>query len=79
MIEYILGVSAFLCVIRAILGPSIFDRIISIDALCFVTIGFLVFLSKDNVFYLDVAIVFAVLNFISTLALAKYLSGEKFD
>lgn len=79
MIEYILGLSAILCIIRAILGPKIFDRIVSIDALCLITIAFLVFLSRENQIFLDVALVFAILNFISTLALAKYLGGEKFD
>lgn len=79
MIIYLLLVSVSLCLVRAIKGPTAPDRIIAFDAsitLVVALIAMLSFLYKSY-FLVDIAIVYAVLGFIGTLAIAKYLQGEK--
>ncbi len=77
MIEYILLIAGILCLIRVVLGPTIYDRIVAIDTFLVLVIGIMVLWSQENPIYIDIAIVFAGLNFGSTLIFSKYLKGEK--
>ncbi|MBN1125460.1 MAG: cation:proton antiporter [Sedimentisphaerales bacterium] len=78
-----IGLSAccFLCLYRIAVGPSAPDRTVAIDILGIVVVGFCGILSlvtgKD--FYLNVALGWALLSFIGTIALAKFLEGRSFD
>lgn len=73
-----------LCVIMAIIrvmkGPTAPDRVVGLDTInTIVIVGMVVFGAAFNeVIYIDVAIVYALLSFISTLFIAKYLEGGKF-
>ncbi len=70
--------ACILCAIRAALGPTAPDRVVAIDALVALMIGALVLLSvyyRASI-YLDVAIVYAFLAFLGTLAISKYLEGR---
>lgn len=71
----------FLCLYRIGRGPSTPDRTVAIDILGIVVVGFCAILGlvtgKD--FYLNVAIAWALLSFIGTIALAKFLEGRNFD
>jgi multicomponent Na+:H+ antiporter subunit F len=71
----------FLCLYRIGRGPSAPDRTVAIDILGIVIVGFCALLSlatkKD--FYLNVALAWALLSFIGTIALAKFLEGRSFD
>jgi multicomponent Na+:H+ antiporter subunit F len=63
------------------MGPTAADRIVSIDILGIVTVGFctvMTLVSKSD-FYLNIALAWALLSFIGTLALAKFLEGRNFD
>jgi multicomponent Na+:H+ antiporter subunit F len=62
-------------------GPTAADRIVSIDILGIVTVGFCVVMTlvTKQDFYLNVALAWALLSFIGTLALAKFLEGRNFD
>jgi multicomponent Na+:H+ antiporter subunit F len=59
---------------RAIMGPTIFDRILAINAhgtktvLLIAVIGFL----TGRPDFLDLALVYALINFIGTLAVLKF-------
>jgi len=70
-----------MCFYRIGSGPTVPDRAVAIDILGIVMVGFCVILSiitgKD--FYMNVAIAWALLSFIGTLALAKFLEGRGFD
>lgn len=70
-----------LCLYRIGRGPSAPDRTVAIDILGIVVVGFCAILSlttgKD--FYLNIALAWALLSFIGTIALAKYLEGRNFD
>ena len=89
MIEFfnqymIVLIALLLCVImaifRLILGPTIPDRVVGVDTInTIVIVGMVVFGAAYNeIIYIDVAIVYALLSFISTLFIAKYLEGGEF-
>ena len=76
-----LFVCCFLCLYRIGRGPSAPDRTVAIDILGIVIVGFCAILSLDTQkdFYLNVAMAWALLSFIGTIALAKFLEGRSFD
>jgi len=83
--EYMIVLAALLiCVIvamiRVIRGPTAPDRIVGLDTInTIVIVGMVAFgAAFSEVIYIDVAIVYALLSFISTLFIAKYLEGGSF-
>ena len=83
--EYmIVLIAILLCVImaivRVIIGPTIPDRVVGVDTInTIVIVGMVIFgAAYEEVIYIDVAIVYALLSFISTLFIAKYLEGGEF-
>ena len=70
-----LVVLIIICLIRVILGPTIADRMVGICTTNTLVIGILVILGLafEEIIYVDVAIVYALLSFVSTLYLSKYL------
>ena len=77
MIEYFILAAGILCLVRAVLGPTIYDRVVAMDTFLLLLIAIMAFLAPENPFYLDIAIVFAALSFTATLVFSKYLRGEK--
>ena len=77
----ILLLSAFLCLYRIARGPTAPDRTVAIDILGTLMVGFCGILTwitgKD--YYMNIGITWALLSFIGTIALAKYLEGRNFD
>jgi multicomponent Na+:H+ antiporter subunit F len=77
IIIVLIGACLF-CLLRAALGPTAPDRMVAIDtlaciiAVCLVLLG--VFYRTS--FYLDVALVYAFLLFLGTVAISKYLEGR---
>lgn len=70
--------ACILCALRAALGPTAPDRVVAIDALVTLMVASLVLLGifyRASI-YLDVALVYAFLAFLGTLAIAKYLEGR---
>lgn len=71
----------FMCLYRVGKGPTAPDRIVPIDIMGILMVGFCALYSimtkKD--LYMNIGISWALLNFIGTLALAKYLEGRGFD
>lgn len=78
IIIYVLGIAALLCMARLALGPTVPDRVVAFDSLSSVIVALMVVLSLEynNYMFIDIAIVYAVLGFIGTLAISKYLVGE---
>ncbi|MEW6327392.1 MAG: monovalent cation/H+ antiporter complex subunit F [Thermodesulfobacteriota bacterium] len=87
MQQFFLGVSialsflVLLCLYRAIWGPFITNRIVGVGAIGTKTLIILLLMGfiYDRVdMFVDISIVYALLNFIGTLAAAKYfeLRGE---
>ncbi len=73
----ILSVSILMVLTRFIKGPSLPDRVISLDMFTTITTGLLVLISffLNNYILLDVSLVYAVLAFISVLIMARYLES----
>ena len=71
----------FACMIRALVGKSIADRMVAIDIMGTLAVGMtaiLAVISKRG-FLIDVALAWIFLSFIGTLALAKYLAHKTLD
>lgn len=66
-------VGLLLVLIRAFLGPTVWDRILATNAVGTKTVIFVAllgFISKRPEF-LDIALLYAVLNFVATIAILK--------
>jgi multicomponent Na+:H+ antiporter subunit F len=74
-------ICCFLCLYRIGRGPSAPDRTVAIDILGIVVVGFcaLMSLATGKDFYLVVALAWAFLSWIGTIALSKFLEGRGFD
>ena len=77
----VLVVVSYMCLYRIGCGPTAPDRTVAIDILGVILVGFCALLSllTGRDFYMSVAIAWALLSFIGTIALAKYLEGKGFD
>lgn len=65
---------------RVVKGPTVFDRLIGAGAIgtSTIVIILLVGILYDRIeMFVDIALAYAVLNFITTLIIAKYFSTEK--
>jgi multicomponent Na+:H+ antiporter subunit F len=65
-----------LCLYRALRGPGIINRIISVNVIGTKTIALILLIGTvfERVeFFVDIAFLYALINFISTLAFSKYL------
>lgn len=69
----ILGVT--LAAIRLVKGPTLADRIVALDLMTIqlVAFGGLAALQADSAAFLDVAVVLALVGFLATVCLARYL------
>jgi len=69
-----------IALIRVIKGPTAPDRVVGLDTInTIVIVGMVIFgAAFRDVIYIDVAIVYALLSYISTLFIAKYLEGGEF-
>lgn len=76
----LLLLSIVLCTIRIFIGPTAPDRVVGLDTInTLVIVGMVVFgFANNSIIYIDVAIVYALLSYISTLFIAKYLEGGEF-
>lgn len=71
----ILGLSVILVFIRFLKGPSLADRVISLDMLILMAIGIIVVYSiiHNQSTFLDIAMLFALIAFLGTVAFAYYI------
>ena len=71
---------SIMAMIRVIRGPTAPDRIVGLDTINTIVIVLMVVFGAafNEVIYIDVAIVYALLSFVTTLFIAKYLEGGDF-
>ncbi|MCB2427041.1 K+/H+ antiporter subunit F [Methylophaga pinxianii] len=69
------GIAILLSFIRLIIGPNTPDRILALDTLYINTIALLILLgiNLQSALYFEAALLIAVMGFMGTLALSKYL------
>ena len=86
MINFLYGIGLGLCVLvlfvlyRGIFGPGVFNRIAATSAIgtkALVLLLIMGFIYNRVEMFIDISIVYALLNFVGTLAAAKYLEMEK--
>lgn len=67
-------VAMLLALVRALLGPSLYDRILAVNTFGTITVLFIAifgFLTERPEF-LDIALMYALINFITTIAVLKF-------
>ena len=71
----ILGLAFLLTLARLLRGPSLPDRIVALDTLNINAIALIVVLgiSLDSAMFFEAALLIAVMGFVGTVALSKYL------
>ncbi|MBF7682231.1 K+/H+ antiporter subunit F [Acinetobacter sp. B5B] len=89
ILPYVLGIcltmitiSMLLCLVRMVIGPSIVDRLLALDALFLNTSGLIIVLGVYWATHLlfESALLISLFSFISTVALARYFtSGHVID
>jgi multicomponent Na+:H+ antiporter subunit F len=69
----------FLSLYRATVGPGVFNRIVAVNVIGTKTIGLLVLIGyyTERPEFFDIALLYAMLNFIGTLVFARYLERGK--
>ncbi|WP_087026438.1 cation:proton antiporter [Thaumasiovibrio subtropicus] len=62
--------------VRLIKGPTLADRVVALDLIAFLTIGFIAVYTLDSgkKAFLDVAITLALVAFLSTIAFARFIA-----
>ena len=67
-----------LACIRLFKGPTTADRVVALDAINTLVVASMIVLAAafKQIIFVDVAIVYALLSFVGTLYIAKYLGGE---
>ncbi|MGH2585973.1 MAG: monovalent cation/H+ antiporter complex subunit F [Dehalococcoidia bacterium] len=77
-----LTLALFLAFIRLARGPSLPDRVVALDLITVITVGFIAAyaIDVDQRVFLDAAIVVALIAFLGTVAFAQYVErGERRD
>jgi multicomponent Na+:H+ antiporter subunit F len=74
----ILSISMVLTFIRFIKGPRVVDRVIALDLIITIGIGFITVFSirSGKELFLDVAMILALIAFLSTVAFSYYLDKK---
>lgn len=78
-ITIILSLMAFACLYRAYIGPTPADRVIAINVISTkvtVLIVLLAMMTNQDAF-VDVALVYAMMGFITTVSVSKYMEKGK--
>jgi multicomponent Na+:H+ antiporter subunit F len=67
-----------ICILRAMRGPTNPDRLVALDTMNTLVVAAMVLLGTafGEIAYIDVAIVYAVLSFVTTLYVSKYMEDN---
>lgn len=74
-----LGLALLISTVRIIIGPTLADRVLALDLMTVVAMGFVatVAIRTGLMLYLDVALALALLGFLATIALARYIFSRR--
>ncbi|MGM0652538.1 MAG: monovalent cation/H+ antiporter complex subunit F [Bacillota bacterium] len=87
-LEFLYGLGAvlvmlmiFLSLIRALIGPSAPDRVTAINIIGTKTLVIITLIAfiYDQAYFLDIAMIYALMSFITTIGVAKYLEKGALD
>ena len=70
-----LGLALFFTVYRIVVGPTLADRVLALDLLTVLAMGFVgaMAIRTGITLYIDIAIALALLGFLATVAFARYI------
>lgn len=71
----LLSISLLVSIVRIVIGPTLPDRVLALDLMTVVAMGFIgaIAVRTGLMLYLDIAIALALLGFLATVALARYI------
>ncbi|KHF41942.1 Na(+)/H(+) antiporter subunit F1 [Halalkalibacter okhensis] len=71
----VMSISLFVCFVRTVIGPTMPDRIVALDAFGINLIGFIgvLMMVQETLAYSEVILVISILAFIGTIALSKFI------
>ena len=74
---FVIIIWILLSTVRAVAGPTLPDRVVALDTINTLMVAIMIILSVAyrQIIFVDVAIVYALLSFVATLYIAKYLEG----
>ncbi len=74
-------VSFIMLLARMALGPTIFDRLLVMNSAgtCIPLIIILLGEAQGTEFYLDIALIYALINFVSTIAFLRYFENRPLE
>lgn len=74
----LLAVSFVICVVRITIGPTLPDRILALDVLVALGIGFIAVIGVKTKFYLylDIAISLGLVGFLATVAFSRFIMNR---
>jgi len=75
----VLVVGILIGIIRLLLGPSAPDRVVALDTVNTLVVGIMIAMGAYylEVVFIDIAIVYAILSWVTTLFIAKLIGGMK--
>ncbi len=81
LITFVLLVGLLLILIRAAKGPTVYDRILAVNAMGTKTVILVTMLGyvSGRWEFIDMAIVYALISFITTIAILKYIEKGRLD
>jgi len=79
-VTIVMVVCALVCIVRVFIGPGAPTRLVAFDTTNTLVVALMVVMAImfNQVVFVDVAIVYAVLSFIMTLYMARFIEGKKF-
>jgi len=71
----VLTLAFFVTVVRVVLGPTLPDRILALDMLVGIAIGYIAVLGVKTGFnlYIDIALALGLVGFLATVAFARFV------
>jgi len=77
----ILSLSFLLTVIRVLRGPALPDRVVGLDMLVAIAIGFIAVIGVRTGYtlYLDIAIALGLVGFLATVAFARFVMSRRYE
>lgn len=74
-------IASALVLVRALLGPTVYDRILAVNAFGTKTVILVAILSvlRGRPELLDIALIYTLLNFVITIAILKYKEAGRLD
>ena len=72
-------IALIISLFRLIKGPTVNDRIVALDLIASISMGFILVysISSDKPIYFDVAIAIALVSFMGTVGISTYLKTRK--